>query len=193
MTISQSNTSSIEQSAGDAPSVNHGRVLRAACELLAQGERLLAAVTIDAYTARLPSAFNATIGGHYRHCLDHFASWISGLDNGFVDYDARRRDVRLEIDPQFALETTRALGDRLSTVDPRRLDAPVRARCEVSYDHGASPVTGSSLGRELVYVIAHAIHHYALIKVMAGISGVPLPEDFGVAPSTVAHRRSIAA
>ena len=48
-------------------------------------------------------------------------------------------------------------------------------------------MTGSTFGRELVYAIAHAIHHYALISIMAGLMGAKLPKHFGVAPSTVAH------
>ena len=39
----------------------------------------------------------------------------------------------------------------------------------------------------MVYSIAHAIHHYALISVMARLMEVKLPMNFGVAPSTVAH------
>ncbi len=70
------------------------------------------------------------------------------------------------------------------------LDAPVSARCEVSYDHGNSPVTGSTYGREFVYAIAHAIHHYALVSVIARLMNVELPSDFGVAPSTVVYRKS---
>ena len=77
----------------------------------------------------------------------------------------------------------------LERLDPAMLAEPVLARCEVSYDQGRSSVTGSTLGRELVYVIAHGIHHYALITVMARLQGAELPPEFGVAPSTVRHRR----
>ena len=69
----------------------------------------------------------------------------------------------------------------------------VLAGCEVSYEPGNSPVTQSSLGRELVYAIAHGIHHYALISVMARLLNAELPPHFGVAPSTVAHQRNVAA
>ena len=59
--------------------------------------------------------------------------------------------------------------------------------------HGDSPLTLSTYGRELVYAIAHAIHHYALISVMARLLEVVLPAHFGVAPSTVAHQSGIKA
>jgi hypothetical protein len=79
---------------------------------------------------------------------------------------------------------------QLDSLDLVTLAAPVRARCEVSYASGDSPVTASSFGREMVYAIAHAIHHYALISVMARLLDVKLPDQFGIAPSTVAHQKA---
>src|SRR5262249_39703240 len=121
-------------------------------------------------------------------CLDHFASLWRGLDRDEVDYDQRERDTRLETQPDFALALTRRLRAMLEQLGPETLDATVSARCEVSYAHGSSPTTRSTFGRELVYVIAHAIHHYALICVMARLLEAKLPDHFGVAPSTVAHQ-----
>ena len=163
------------------------RIVNAAVAILAQGEALLNAVSVANYTQRVPVAFNASIGGHYRHCLDHFGSLLRGFDADTVDYDHRERDVRIESDPAFALAVTRQLRVQLECLPLSSIDAAVRARCEVSYAHGDSPVTGSTFGREMVYAIAHAIHHYALIAVMARLMGATLPEHFGIAPSTVAH------
>jgi hypothetical protein len=50
----------------------------------------------------------------------------------------------------------------------------------------------SSYHREIVYNLEHAIHHMAIIKI--GISqstNVTLPDDFGVAPATIRHRKSV--
>lgn len=164
------------------------RILAAAVAILGQGEELLGALPVASYTRRVPQAFAASIGGHYRHCLDHFTSLLRGLDADMVDYDHRARDPRIEMDPGFALGLTRRLRAQLEQLPPGALEVRVRARCEVSYAHGDSPVTGSTFGRELVYAIAHAIHHYALIAVMARLLEVDLPPQFGVAPSTVAHQ-----
>jgi len=163
------------------------RIVNAAVAILAQGEDLLRVLSADLYTRRVPLAFNACIGGHYRHCLDHFTSLLRGLDADEVDYDLRERDARIESQPDFALMLTQQMRVQLERLPLGALDAPVRARCEVSYAHGDSPVTGSTFGREMVYAIAHAIHHYALISVMAQLMDAKLPEHFGVAPSTVAH------
>lgn len=169
------------------------RIVSAAVAILRQGEDLLRALSVEAYTRRVPLAFNACIGGHYRHCLDHFTSLLRGLDADEVDYDHRERDARIESQPDFALDLTQRMRAQLEQLPLGALDAPVRARCEVSYARGDSPVTGSTFGREMVYAIAHAIHHFALISVMARLMEVRLPEHFGVAPSTMAHQAKQAA
>ena len=49
------------------------RILAAAGEILGQGEALLGMLSAENYVRKLPAAFNGTIGGHIRHCLDHFS------------------------------------------------------------------------------------------------------------------------
>jgi len=166
------------------------RIIDAALAILAQGEILLQELSPESYTQRVPLVFNACIGGHYRHCLDHFMSLLRGCDADEVDYDHRERDVRIESQQQFALVRTREIRAQLEQLPLAAIDASVRARCEVSYAHGDSRTTGSTLGREMVYAIAHAIHHYALISVMARLMDASLPDHFGVAPSTVAHQKA---
>jgi hypothetical protein len=172
------------------PGRDGGRIVEAAVTILKQGEMLLQSLSAENYSRRVPLAFNACIGGHYRHCLDHFTSLLRGLDADSVDYDCRERDVRIESQPDFALGLTCEMRTRLETLPVGRLGMPVQARCEVSYSHGRSPVTGSTFARELVYCIAHAIHHYALISIMARLLELQLPEHFGVAPSTVAQQKA---
>ena len=167
--------------------------LAAAVAILEQGETLLETLSSEVYTCRVPVAFNASIGGHYRHCLDHFSSLLRAIGADTVDYDRRERDLRIESNLEFAMETTRSLKERLESLDPDVLENPVDARCEVSYAQGSSSATGSTVGRELVYVIAHAIHHYALIAIMGRLMEASLPANFGVAPSTVAHAPIVAA
>ncbi len=54
-------------------STNEDReLIQAVIETLQQGETLLADISDVTYTCKVPGAFNASIGGHYRHCLDHF-------------------------------------------------------------------------------------------------------------------------
>jgi len=163
------------------------RVRGAAVEILLQGEQLLRRITAEEYARCSPAAFNASIGGHYRHCLDHFTAIARGARHGEIDYDGRDRDRRIETDPEFALEISQGLRASLREWRSAELARPVLVRCEVSYAQGNSPVTGSTVARELAYSVAHAIHHYALIAVMARIMDIELPPHFGIAPSTLQH------
>jgi hypothetical protein len=163
---------------------------RALVEILDQGIDLLTGIDSMHYATKAPSAFNASIGSHFRHCLDHFETLLAGLDAenaGLVDYDARRRDPLVESDCTVALaraEQIRIACDRLS---PAVFEREVRVRCMVSCSDAASPTVGSTFGREAMYAVVHAIHHFALINIMCDILNVETPKNFGIAPSTIAH------
>src|SRR6266436_6761502 len=78
-------------------------------ETLLQGEALLADIDDEAYTRTVPIAFNASIGGHYRHCLDHFRSLLDSAMTADLNYDHRERDTLIEKDRYAALNATREL------------------------------------------------------------------------------------
>jgi len=176
--------------AGDTLPQDERRLVDAALAILAQGEELLRTLPQERYVQPIPQAGNGSIGAHYRHCLDHFTSLLRSLNLAVVDYDLRERDVRIETQTGFALLRTQEISAALDSVPPERLQDPVWARCQVSYVPGESPVSRSTFGRELVYAIAHAIHHYALISIMARLMGTSLPDHFGIAPSTLAYHHS---
>ena len=168
--------------------MNEQTILRGVNEVLRQGATLLHALDDAAYTTQIPGAFNASIGGHYRHCLDHFQSLLDSLDADEVNYDHRKRDPRIETERDFAVSETRRIFQGIESIPDEWLTRPVLARSKVSYSDEEAPVMPSTIGRELMYAVAHAIHHYALIGVMCGMQGVPLPAGFGVAPSTLKHQ-----
>ena len=163
-------------------------ILNGVAEVLRQGEMLLRALDDAAYTTRVAGAFNASIGGHYRHCLDHFQSLLDALDADEVNYDHRKRDLRIETERGFAIAETRRIFTGCDWIPAEWLHRTILVRSKVSYGDGEAPAMPSTIGRELMYAVAHAIHHYALIGVMCGMQGVPLPAGFGVAPSTLKHQ-----
>ena len=167
-------------------------MLHALEQILDQGEGLLRVLDDESFKTPLNSAKGATIGGHYRHCLDHFEKLFVGIDYSLIDYDARRRDQRLETDRAFALGRTEELRLSTRSMDARSLHYPIQIRCAVSGDEGASPVVTSTIEREIMFCISHAIHHYAIIGMMCMEMAVRLPVDFGVAPSTLHYRSATA-
>ena len=161
-------------------------------ETLHQGETLLTEITDENYTRKVPIAFNASIGGHYRHCLDHFRSLLDSAMDGDLNYDHRERDTLIEKDRYAALNATRELIEGYERLDPAFLMRPLAVTCKTSYATDGSQASPSTVGREIMYSVAHAVHHYALIGVMGGIMGLQMPPGFGVAPSTLKHRAEVA-
>jgi DinB superfamily len=159
----------------------------AIAEVLRQGESLLSSLSDGEYTRKLPTVFGSTVGEHYRHCLDHFQSLLQGLDADEVNYDHRERNPRIEKDRSFASAETQRIVRGLASIPTPFLDCPINVRSKVNYDVHAAPLIGSTVGRELMYAVAHAIHHYALIAVMCGVLEIPVPAGFGVAPSTLKY------
>ena len=159
----------------------------AVTEVLRQGELILISLGDEDYTRKLLVVFGSAIGEHYRHCLDHFQSLLRGLDANEIDYDDRERNPRIENDRPFALAETGRIKRAFGSISTQLLDCPINVRSKVNYEVDATPLIGSTVGRELMYAVAHAIHHYALIAVMCGMLEVAVPAGFGVAPSTLKH------
>jgi hypothetical protein len=160
--------------------------------VLNQGETLLEAVDGGQYGRKLPIAFNASIGGHYRHCLDHFRSLLDSAVAGDLDYDHRERGTLIERDRFAALNATRALREGFEHLAEGCLHRPLQVTCRTSYTASGSQVSPSTVGREVMYVVAHAVHHFALIGIMGSLLAIRMPPGFGVAPSTLRHEADLA-
>jgi len=174
-------------------SATENELLAAVRETLAQGEVLLTEISGDDYTRKLPVAFNASIGGHYRHCLDHFRTLLDAAEAGDLNYDHRERGTLVENDRFAALNATRELIAGYAKLDPAVLSRTLAVTCKTSYAASGSQASPSTVGREAMYAVAHAVHHYALIGIMAGIMNINTPAGFGVAPSTLKHQQTVAA
>lgn len=166
------------------------RILSALEEVLHQGKVLLAELEPHAYATPLGPPYNASIGGHYRHVLDHFVCILAGVAAGNIDYDARSRSKVVETSLTDARLVTAEL---LAAI--RDLPATTWARpCTVTYSVGYSDPLPESLrstfGRELGFAVGHAIHHYAIIRLLCVQWSVEVPVAFGIAPSTLNHQAS---
>jgi uncharacterized damage-inducible protein DinB len=139
---------------------------------------------------RLPGG---TIGKHVRHCLDHFLAALSVHDErgNAADYDHRERNVPMETDRAEALEAIHRVARRLRAVRAVVADEPAVVRVMVTCD-GAQCEFRSTVGRELAFAAHHAVHHHAMMKVIADELAVSSPAGFGLAPSTELYQRSVA-
>lgn len=123
----------------------------------------------------------ASIGQHARHIIEMYQSLLHGYQDGIVEYDKRKRDKRIEIDPAFAeLVINQVMDGLLQANKPLQVVSEIDER---------EFVLQSNYEREVMYNLEHAIHHMALIKVaVIEMTDIQLPKEFGVAPTTLQYR-----
>ena len=156
-------------------------------EVIAQATSLL-----DLFDSHHAAAFAGPVGAHLRHIIEHYDALLSPAIAGFVDYDARVRDRALERSTALARRRLVALSRRL-VANNVPLNSPTQVRGQGGLAGDFNFTISSTFGRELVFVASHALHHYALMRPYCQKAGILLSEDFGKAPSTVAHERATTA
>ncbi len=164
----------------------------AICASLADGERLIEQMDRQFYGTPRPDLGCDRPGAHIRHHLDHVTLLLDGLQDGLVDYDARARDTRIETDPDQAIAASAALRRRLEALDAAQIDQPLRICQRTTAGGRDRPTATTSLGRELLFLHSHAVHHYALLGILLRAAGVWIEGDMGVMPATLAHRQATA-
>ena len=145
----------------------------------------------------------ASIGQHIRHSMDHMELTILSAtnaatvteDNANLHYDYRVRGGTLEHDMMEAQKRIVNLSQQLqmdicSTIMKPNNKIDTYAHFMLSSD-GQEVSLPSTIERELGFVAHHAIHHMAMIKIIAihhvGLDESDLPHKFGRAPSTILY------
>lgn len=143
------------------------------------------------YTRAGQPAYGSGIGSHLRHCLDHYTNFFAGLAAGRIDYDARARDPRIEQQRSHALVVMKGLRAQLQALSGQNGDRVVQVKMDCGDDQDpASWWTGSTVRRELQFLISHTVHHYALIAMILRLQHIDPGVGFGVAPSTLRYQAS---
>ncbi|CAD5271925.1 Uncharacterized damage-inducible protein DinB (Forms a four-helix bundle) [Imperialibacter sp. EC-SDR9] len=169
-------------------------LITTAGNVLSQLDEVIAQLKPEDYSRPVKLLNNSTIGQHVRHTLEFFICLMDGTPSGVVNYDNRRRDKMIEDDGDFARQVLRGIGDFVKSHKENstlNLEADFGST-DRQADQEAMISIPSNYFRELVYNIEHAIHHMALIRVAINefCGYVQLPEDFGVASSTIRSRQA---
>ena len=168
-------------------------LVEAAQDVLLQGLGLLFELGDYTFSRNVETPFNASIGKHYRHVLEHFQSLIKGQRSGEIDYDARQRNVRIESEVTYASIATCDVLRALKRYTEETLAQNCRVTNSVGYSSSQAATFQSNISRELAYCVGHAIHHYAIIRLICHEVGITVPPEFGIAPSTLRRLSSVAA
>lgn len=137
------------------------------------------------YRKPLSEFEGSSLGQHFRHILEFFQCLETGIQSGTVDYASRNRNVLYENDPAVALAAFEAFVHVLPSFD---MAQPIEVRAEFGSDD--RPCYESTVGRELLFVYDHAIHHLAIIKIglICHFPRLQVEKDLGVSPSTIKAR-----
>jgi uncharacterized damage-inducible protein DinB len=155
--------------------------------IVSQAIDLLDGMSITEYQKQLPPHFPSSVGAHMRHVIDHFLALMNGHNEGHVDYNKRHRFNAVEQFPAEAIECFESIVTWLNNLADNILDTPITVTTEIDVSRTHSTTCNSTLERELVFASSHAIHHYALIRIICSMQNKPIPEFFGYAPATITH------
>jgi hypothetical protein len=160
----------------------------------------------------------ASVGQHYRHSMDHVELAALVADSTDKDdgddrraraveelhYDLRVRGGTLEVDMEIsrkrmvdvsAVFHSIAFRSERQAVFECITDRPIAAYFNLSSDANDEIRLLSTVGRELGFAAHHAIHHMAMVKIIAvktlGLNECDLPHGFGRAPSTLLFDRKM--
>lgn len=149
-------------------------------------KNLLIKLSADDYQNKSLLLSGASIGQHTRHILEFYLCLLNGVNQQVICYDHRKRDLNLESDIDYTINTIDAIISKLDALD---LSIPVELHACFDQKNTMQNIP-SSVYRELSYCLEHSIHHQALIKV--GLKELSIDhlidECFGVAPTTIAYR-----
>lgn len=168
-------------------------ITNATIEIFNQGISILEKLSDEDYTRPFELVYGGTVGGHYRHVLEHFTSLYASLDSDVVNYDLRERNETIQNNRAVALDETRKMVEQWRALPESVQGSPIKLQGKISSNHDEEVTMASSIGRESAYAVAHAHHHFAIIGIMCKLMEHSTDEEFGVAPSTLAHQKKLAA
>ncbi|WP_147250990.1 DinB family protein [Arenicella xantha] len=160
-------------------------LVEANARVLREGADLLSKIHISHYSKSASPAFESTIGAHFRHVFEHYRCFFGQLNSGVICYERRERDQILERDIHYAQRTAAELITAFDALDSSRFSRPIQL-----HDLVSGCKVDTNLGRELLFLQSHTVHHYALIGAISRTLGERPDVDFGVAEATREHQKS---
>ncbi|KAG6866822.1 hypothetical protein C0991_008758 [Blastosporella zonata] len=154
--------------------------------------------------ATFPLLIQIGSGKHLRHARDHFVLLMDSVSSSpphVLSYDTRCRNTPMEGSRSAARAALMEAIEQLETQVPlTQMDLPLTL-------HAVTPDLQefqTTFGRELWFAGLHCVHHWSMVRVIAGElvrtlrtalnvtlknnQNIQLTEDFGFAPSTLVYQ-----
>ena len=154
-------------------------------EILNQVKSLILNLNDEQFTTPNPVFSGSSLGQHFRHLIEFYIEIEKGLNLKEICYDRRVRDLNIESNRSYAIDTINRIESFLATITS---DVSLTFLANYTTEEAQQEQISSSLYRELAYGLEHTIHHLAIIKIGLVSIGIPVDENLGVAPSTVRNR-----
>lgn len=158
-------------------------------DIIEQGKKYLQKLSDEQYTCVPKPLFSSSAGAHMRHIIDHYLALMHPVNNT-VNYNIRKRFCETERQTAVAMEQLTRIADWLKKLTAEDLEHPVSVVSEISISEQQDYAGESTLGRELVFVSSHAVHHYFSLKLIARSQDIVLEDSFGLAPATASFQRT---
>jgi hypothetical protein len=167
-------------------------ILASTDKTLSQLIQLTKALSHEEFTRSLSILSNSTIGQHIRHIIEFYIELNNGYISGIVSYDKRLRNPDFETDQTIIISKLKNIGYDLNTYD-------LALNLKIKSNHGLTDdeetISNSSVMRETVYALDHAVHHLAVIKIAlkTEFCHIEFDQNMGVAPSTLRNLEKVCA
>lgn len=150
-------------------------------QILQQGIYLLESISNESYKLK-QGILESSIGEHFRHIIEHYELFWNGMPNGHIDYDQRKRNPLLETDRLFAIESMKQFVSLFQT--------QIFEQKNISISQNYNPTENipailSNTNRELLFLLSHTVHHYAIISILVKLDGGIVSDGFGFSPATL--------
>ena len=160
--------------------------------VLEQAVESLDAISNSTYNRIADNFFHSSIGAHFRHVIEHYTEFFSGLTSARINYDARKRLVEIEKDKNCAFQQVQSIIEKLYQLEGNYgFDHPVSVYNCSSVERENICYIPSTISRELLFLHSHLVHHFALIDIMLKFFKINYQSKLGIAPSTQKYLETI--
>ncbi|PWJ42969.1 hypothetical protein [Sediminitomix flava] len=158
--------------------------------LLNQLQSAISNLDEQTYSQEIDILGNSSIGQHCRHILSFYECLIDAKHSGFVNYDQRKRLLKIENSPVVAnmfIETLKEKLEKVEFSNPITLEGQYGNTSDLNCFK-----VKSSLERELIANIEHSVHHMAIVRIALRYlkPNFKLDDSFGIASSTIRYQDS---
>ena len=118
-------------------------------DVLLQLLQSISSLSFDEYTQKIHLLSNSSIGEHTRHIIELFQQLLEGYGTASIDYDKRKRNIKIQENIDFAVE---CIANIICVLDKE--NKPLNLHIELS---NFENIIATNYYRELMYNLEHCI------------------------------------